>query len=298
METAKQLTLVENKGISLHTWDDLVKRSEFLAKSQLIPEAIRGKPHDIAVILQMGNELGIDPMQAVNGINCIKGKPSVSPELAIALIRSRLPGAFIKFNEVSESKCSVTMARSKDDLDQSFTSVWTMSRAQSMGLANNHNYKTQPGTMLKWRAVGEAARTVFPDLLKGIYVDEELDHLPDVPTGSKAEKIAKLLEPKEVVSEVVGEANTEAKASTPGEELTVGGEAQPLDTILGDYVVPEELKCALSGMSLKSITEEKLIEFLDSLDAKIETKRKTEPNFELTGKWLEFKTRADQYLGN
>ncbi len=289
-----QLAIVQDdsKSIALHTWDDVVRRAEFFSKSQLIPESIRGKPHDIAIILQMGIELGIDPLQAINGVNVIKGKPSVSPELAIALIRSRLPSAFIKFNEVTESKASVTMARSKDDQDQGFTSVWTMQRAQTMGLADTFNYKKQPGTMLKWRAVGEAARTVFPDLLKGIYVDEELDHLPDAPTGSKAKAIAQAIEPKEVTSEVLGKVvgpKSSNNAPDAGQDngVLVGG--QESEDILGDYVVPVE--CRFKGMRLKDIAEPALIDYLDVL---AENEVKTGKPFQ--GQWLEFITRADQFL--
>jgi hypothetical protein len=291
---AKSLSLVQDKSIELHTWDDIVERAKFLASSPLLPEAIRGNVPSVAIIIQMGHELGIGPMQAVNGINVIKGKPSVSPELAIALIRARAPDAYIKFNEASESKVSVTMARSKNDLDQSFTSVWTLQRAAQMGLANNHNYKSQPATMLKWRAVGEAARTVFPDVMKGVYVDEELNHMPNKLGGNKAEKIAQALQPKEVVSEVVvEEKKLVSETSNPGEELS--GFARPQDNFLGDYVVPE-LKTPFDGMKLKDINEEALIEYMDKWDARLEAKQKENPEYVLTGKALEFKTRADQYL--
>jgi hypothetical protein len=162
------------KDVVVTSWEDMQRMANAFAKSALIPQHLHNKFNDVLVILQTAKELNIPPMQAINGINVIQGKPSISPELQLALIRSKIPDAFVKI-EVDEAKVSVkcTMAPSKERIDESFTSTWDMNRAKAMGLENKDNYRKQPITMLKWRAVGECARTVFPHVTRGLYNTEE-----------------------------------------------------------------------------------------------------------------------------
>ncbi len=150
----------------------MVKRSEFLARSQIIPKSLQGKPADIMVIFMMAMELDIPPMQALNGINVIQGKPTISPQLMLALIKKRLPNAYIKIVE-AEGEVECTMARDKSHLDDVFVSKWNFEKAKKMGLVSKDNYQKQLNTMLRWRAVGEAARIVFPDIISGTYLPDE-----------------------------------------------------------------------------------------------------------------------------
>lgn len=181
-------------------YDELQKRAIEIAKSSLIPVALRNKPADVAIILMQGAELGMAPLQALNSINVIQGKPTLGSEGGIALIRSKAPEAFIKIEMEPQSllvKC--TMAPSKERMDESFTSIWDMARAKEMGLVDKDNYKKQPLTMLKWRAVGEAARTVFPHILKGLKLDAEID-VPAV--EEQISRVEKIIQPAPQIEEI------------------------------------------------------------------------------------------------
>jgi hypothetical protein len=58
---------------------------ETLVKSGLLPQSIK-TPEAAVVIILKGRELGIPPMEALNSISVIQGKPTVSPQLMLALI--------------------------------------------------------------------------------------------------------------------------------------------------------------------------------------------------------------------
>lgn len=163
-------------SVATTSWNDMQRMAKAFSMSALIPSHLKGKFEDVLVLMQQGRELDIGPVQALNGINVIQGKPSVSPELQLALIRERAPEAFIKI-EADDAKLEVrvTMAPSRARMDEGFTSTWDMKRAKLMGLDAKDNYKKQPLTMLKWRAVGEAARTVFPHITKGLYNSVEAE---------------------------------------------------------------------------------------------------------------------------
>lgn len=168
---SNELTLFGGESLEL-----LYKACATLSKSKMIPVGLQGKQEDIFAILVMGNELGIRPMQALNSINVIQGKPTVSPQLMIAMIKGKLPDSVIdiKSDEV-KGVVTCTTARSRQDLKDGlyFTSTWDMVKADKMGLSMKDNYKKQAETMLRWRAVAESCRITFPDIIMGLYMPEE-----------------------------------------------------------------------------------------------------------------------------
>lgn len=175
--------------------ENIEKKAEMIAKSSIIPSSLRGKSGDILVLLMMAQELDIPPMQAINGINVIQGKPTISPQLMLGLIRRRVPSCYIKIEPSQEKlSCTVTMARDISRMDEAYTTTWDMERAKKLQLDKKDNYIKQPLTMLQWRAVGDAARQIFSDVLSGLYFPDELDHLNDLHIDEKGE----LQGPKEV----------------------------------------------------------------------------------------------------
>lgn len=158
--------------------NSLMKHADMLANSTVIPLALRKKPADIFVILQLGHELSLPPITALNRIHVIDGKPTLSGELILALIRQKFPAAVIKFEtsddaDIKKMWATCTMARCKEDMDNAFTSKWDFNKALKAQLLNKDNWKKMPQVMLRWRACSEAARIVFPDILLGLYTPDE-----------------------------------------------------------------------------------------------------------------------------
>jgi len=145
--------------------------AEQMSKSCLLPKSLYGKPHDILILLQQGRELDIPPLQAINGINIIQGKPTISPQLMLGLIYRKAPEASIEI-VCKENSVTVTMKRKGG---KPYSTTWDMARAAKMQLTKKDNWVKQPMTMLKWRAVSDAARVVFPDIISGLYTPEEFD---------------------------------------------------------------------------------------------------------------------------
>lgn len=151
----------------------LYKASDTLAKSSILPSSLRGKTADIFSVLVMGQELGIGAMQALNNIYIVQGRPSLKAELMLAIVNKRFPDR--KFKVEVDSKNLVvtcTMARCQED-DGGFPCTWDMERAKRMELAGRDQWIKQPLTMLKWRAISECIRTVFPDAILGMYTPDE-----------------------------------------------------------------------------------------------------------------------------
>lgn len=160
-------------------WSVMLEQADMFVRSGLLPRGI-DTAQKVVVIMTMGRELGIAPWAALNGINVIQGKPTISPQLMLALINRSGEAMDIQIDDpetIAKNKaCAVTMTRADRS---SHTEIFTMNMAQAMGLSNKDNWKKQPANMLKWRAIAACARVVFPDVLAGFtYTPEEIN--PDI----------------------------------------------------------------------------------------------------------------------
>ena len=59
------------------TLSELVQLAQMAAKSQLVPKEYRNQPEDIMLAVQLGSEVGLRPMQALQNIAVINGRPAV-----------------------------------------------------------------------------------------------------------------------------------------------------------------------------------------------------------------------------
>jgi len=76
------------QGFAPATFTEARQFAEELASSSLVPKAYTGKPQDILVAMQWGAEIGLAPMQALQNIAVINGKPSVYGDAAMALVQA------------------------------------------------------------------------------------------------------------------------------------------------------------------------------------------------------------------
>lgn len=144
--------------------------AQMLIKSGFLPQAIKTPEQAIAIILT-GRELGIGMMAALNTINVIQGKPTVSPQLMLALIErsGQLEDIQIEPHDGNAIRC--TMKRKGRS---PHTEYFGQTEATAMQLNGKDNYKKQAQTMYRWRAVAACARVVFPDVITGLYTPDEM----------------------------------------------------------------------------------------------------------------------------
>lgn len=165
--------------------DEALRFSEMLAKSELVPPDYRGKPANILVAVQMGAEVGLAPLQALQGIAVVNGRPAMFGDALMALVRGSGLCEYVK-EEVMEDahghpvKAVCTVKR-KGEPAQS--RVFTMEDAKLAGLTGRSTWKQYPKRMLQMRARSWALRDVFADVLKGIAVAEEASDMPPVDMG-------------------------------------------------------------------------------------------------------------------
>ena len=67
---------------------EAMQMADMLAKSQMVPKCYQNKPQDTLVAMMMGSELGLNPIQALQNIAVINGKPSIYGDAMLALVQN------------------------------------------------------------------------------------------------------------------------------------------------------------------------------------------------------------------
>lgn len=155
--------------------DEALRFAEMLSKSSIVPKDYQGNAGNILVAIQWGVEIGLQPLQAMQNIAVINGRPSIWGDAMLAIVRGSGLLEYIR-EEPTDESCTCTIKRKGED---PVTRTFTMADANKAGLANKQGPWTQyPKRMMQMRARAYALRDVFPDVLRGVEVAEIARDLP------------------------------------------------------------------------------------------------------------------------
>ncbi len=160
------------------TFEQALKFSEMVARSNFVPTAYRGKPEDVFLAIQMGAELGLAPMQSLQNITVINGKPSVYGDAALALVQCH--PAYEWHKEFFDGDTAVFQIKRKGN-EVHEVRFGTKDAKQAGLLGKQGPWTTYPERMKQWRARGFGLRDKFADALKGLITAEEAMDYPEPP---------------------------------------------------------------------------------------------------------------------
>lgn len=175
-----------------------------MCRTKLVPTRFFGKPEDGCAAILYGSELGLNPIQSLQLVIPIHGKPTLEARTMVALLQSQ--GYKVKTR--SQSDTSVTVWGR--DLDGGeYETTWTIERAikaryvpipvegsqqrpevdedwvtvkkvwdgkTKLSVVGNMKYITDPQAMLKAKAQAEVCREIAPEVLLGLgYTREDME---------------------------------------------------------------------------------------------------------------------------
>lgn len=158
------------KGFLLSNMDEAWKVAGMLAKSGLMPDALKGKPEDILVVLMTGAELGLSPMQSIREVYVVKGKGFVGALLRVALVKQSSQCIRWKLVESTEQVAVIETERRGEGVTRM---QYALKDAERAGLLGNDNYKKNPALMLRRRCATQLADEVYPDVVRGVGAVED-----------------------------------------------------------------------------------------------------------------------------
>jgi len=144
-----------------------------IAKSGLAPSTMKD-PEKLVVAIMNGLEIGLAPMQAIQKIAVINGRPAIWGDAIPALLWAR---GFKIIEGVADGVATCTVVRPDGDR---ITRTFSEADAKKAGLLGKPGpWQQYPNRMLQMRARGYACRDGAADALSGLYVAEELTDSPE-----------------------------------------------------------------------------------------------------------------------
>lgn len=159
--------------LSPRTFEQALQLSEYMAKSEMVPKQYRGRAGDCFIAIQWGAEVGLKPLQAVQSIAAINGKPNLYGDAGKALLLSH--GCIIEEDDAevvkanSRARCKITRP-GRPPVQRTFS----LEDAKTAGLWGKEGpWRAYPWRQMAWRAFWFAARDAAADLLRGMGGYEE-----------------------------------------------------------------------------------------------------------------------------
>ena len=257
-------------GVSPKTVDEAWRWAQIAATSDLVPKAFRNRPADVLIAMELGAELGLAPVQALQSIAVINGRPSVWGDGMLAIIiASPLYEDHDEYFEVNgqrrdgliadDWKHDTTMAVCtfrRHNKPTPITRRFTVAQAKKAGLlVKEGTWQGYPDRMLAMRARGFAARDAFPDLLRGLKTAEEVYDVPDdderdapIPPPAEVRRLSQT--PPATVPEIPGDTRAQQPTTTIGPTGVVA-----VTPFLGGYVVQLQNGTALDTFNDADATD-------------------------------------------
>jgi hypothetical protein len=153
-------------------------------------------PGKVLLVMETGRMLGVDPMAAIQGINVIEGKASISPALMLAVVRKAGHKLEVRLEGSVRGGDIVAIATlTRGDDGTVWEERWDLDRAERAGLIDSYlpdgdgkwsvrarsdkdvakPWEAYTENLLRHRAVGDVCKFGATDALMGVhYVPEEL----------------------------------------------------------------------------------------------------------------------------
>ena len=180
MSTEISTNTTPARGLALTTMAEAMSFANMVAKSAFAPKDFQGKPESCLLAIQHGGEIGLTPMQSLQSIAVINGRPCVWGDAALALVQSSPACEYVKEYVEGEGDQAFAVCEVKRrGYPAPTVSTFSMFDAKRAGLAGKSGPWTQyPLRMLALRARGFALRNAFADALRGLVTAEEAQDYP------------------------------------------------------------------------------------------------------------------------
>ena len=241
------------RGAEIRTLDDAFRIAKAVHLSGFSPlKTVEAN----FIAIQLGAEIGLPPMAAVQSIYAVNNRPAMMVANALAIVEGSGVLADIEEKIDGQGEARKAICKITRKGRQPYVVEYSMADAKKAELLNKDNWKKFPDRMLKARALGYALRDRFQDKLMGIgFVEELQDITPEV--------------------QVVGETKNTPKPTTLSAlEATLEKQSEtsrPEPTKVGEVVKDEPVKSATTPIKQAPVDDglKRWLETRDQLKASI-----------------------------
>lgn len=285
LTTQKQPIAVGSRGVQLTSIEAAYRFSQAVVKSGLAPASFK-TPEAVMIAIQYGSELGLAPMQSLQSIAVINGRPSVWGDGLVAIVRGSGDCEYIRewiegdgdnrtaFCETKRKGEPAPVVGKFSVADAKKANLWqTQARVKrkrrdggTYECDNDSPWYRHPERMLGMRARAFVLRDVYADHLRGIGIREEvMDYSAPMPEATvepaPVRRLADIGTPTK--------ADPEPEAAEPsGVYACLLGDIASVDDGDSDAIARLQADIA-SELGLGTITEDEAEDAMAKLDNKI-----------------------------
>lgn len=164
------------------TLDEAMQYAKLIADSEMVPREFRGKAGNVLVAIQMGDEVGLKPLQALQSIAVINGRPSIWGDAVPGLCQTSPQYEWHREFFDEEKQAAVCIVKRKGSPEHRYE--FSMKDVVAGGYDKKPGpWQTERRRMMQMRA-RRAFRDQFPDALKGLSIAEDVMDISPEPVVS------------------------------------------------------------------------------------------------------------------
>jgi hypothetical protein len=190
----------DTSSFSMKGFEHAQRVAKMLSASSLIPKEYQGNIQNTMIALEMANRIGASPLQVMQNLNIIQGKPSWSSSFIIAALNSCKrfsPIRFVTGGEGDAYGCTAwAFDLATNDKLEGPKVTWEMVKAEGWYSKGGSKWKTMPELMFRYRAAAFFGRLYAPDILMGMHSAEEVLDVISTPAKIDVQELKELYEAK------------------------------------------------------------------------------------------------------
>lgn len=185
------------------TIDEAWRIAQAFAASGMAPNGMN-KAEQIMVAVMAGAELGLAPFQAVQSFAVINQRPTLWGDALVAVVRAR-GVVIVESIEGEGDDMTATCSAVRPDTRETITRTFSVADARKAGLWNKSGpWQSYPKRMLTFRARAYALRDGCADMLRGVYVREEVDDYQPIVAAPQPSGLASRMAQRQITGDQSG----------------------------------------------------------------------------------------------
>lgn len=170
---------------SIEAFENAQRMVKPFVNSNLVPTTFKGDVGACLIALNMANRMGADPLQVMQSLYIVHGKPSFSSAFLIACFNQSGRYTAIRYRMSGERDTdswgctAITTERSTGEAIEGVTVTIGMAKAEGWYTKTGSKWKTMPELMLRYRSAAFLIRSVAPEIALGFQTTEEVIDITD-----------------------------------------------------------------------------------------------------------------------
>lgn len=158
-----------------HVFDRMYRMAELMAAAKLVPEHLQGSTGDCFMVVQQAYRWQMDPFAVAQKTFVVSGKLGYEGQLVAAVVNSRAPivGRLAYHYDGSGDDRTVTVSGTLEGERQARTLTIRLGDVRTA----NKNWSSNTDQMLAYRAARDWARRHTPEVILGVYTQDELEEM-------------------------------------------------------------------------------------------------------------------------